>query len=332
MSDAPRPATNRTASILDAKPRDDLVLPFHLVESGLNGRLVRLGPALDTILTRHDYPEPVSHALGDALALTALFATGLKFDTKHNDGRFVLQTKTDGPLGFLVVQFDRPGIMRGYASVKDERRGEVAAEGRGSQGALIGQGHLAMTVDPGGNLDSYQGIVPLVGETLLSAVHTYFRQSEQLPTFIRLAVARHFAAGQWTWRAGGLMLQYIPKAGGGVRAGIDGEEHDATLAGDGDDDWQRVRLLAATVEDHELLDPTIAPERLVYRLFHEEGIRVLPDIPLSAQCRCSEDRIRLFLNRFGKDELSDMREADGNIRVTCEFCSRDYRFSPDEIG
>lgn len=332
MSDGPRPMADKTTSILDAKPRDDLVLPFHLVESGLNGRLVRLGPALDTILTRHDYPEPVSHALGDALALTALFATGLKFDTAHADGRFILQTKTDGPVGFLVVHFDRPGIMRGYASVKDERRGEIPAEGRGVQGALIGHGHLAMTVDPGVNLDSYQGIVPLVGETLLAAVHTYFRQSEQLPTFIRLAVARHFAAGKWTWRAGGLMLQYIPKAGGGVRADIDGEEHDATLAGEGDDDWQRVRLLAATIEDHELLDPTIAPERLVYRLFHEEGIRVLPDIPLAAQCRCSEDRIRLFLNRFGKAELADMREADGKIRVTCEFCSRAYRFEPDEIG
>ena len=128
------------------------------------------------------------------------------------------------------------------------------------------------------------------------------------------------------------MLQYIPKAGGGVRADVDGDEHDATLAGEGDEDWQRVRLLAATVEDHELLDPTIAPERLIYRLFHEEGVRVLPDIPLAAQCRCSEDRIRLFLKRFGKDELVDMREADGRIRVTCEFCSHDYRFSPDEIG
>jgi molecular chaperone Hsp33 len=328
MNDLPRATTN----LVDARLRDDLVLPFHLVESGLNGRLVRLGPALDTILTRHDYPEPVSHALGDALALTALFATALKFDSRHADGRFILQTKTDGPLGFLVVHFDRPGQMRGYASVKAERRGEIPATGRGTQPAIIGHGHLAMTVDPGGSLDSYQGIVPLSGDTLLAAVHTYFRQSEQLPTFIRLAVARHYAAGKWTWRAGGLMLQYIPKAGGGVRADLDGEAHDATLAGEGDEDWQRVRLLAATVEDHELLDPTIAPERLVYRLFHEEGIRVLPDVPLAARCRCSEDRIRLFLDRFGKDELADMREADGRIRVTCEFCSRDYRFNPDEIG
>lgn len=328
MPNAPR----QTTSILDTKPRDDLVLPFHLVESGLNGRLVRLGPALDTILTRHDYPEPVSHALGDALALTALFATGLKFDASHADGRFILQTKTDGPLGFLVVHFDRPGQMRGYASVKDERRGEIPPKGRGAQGPLIGNGHLAMTVDPGGDLDSYQGIVPLAGETLLAAVHTYFRQSEQLPTFIRLAVARHYAAGQWTWRAGGLMLQYIPKAGGGVRSDVDGEEHDASLAGEGDEDWQRVRLLAATVEDHELLDPTIAPERLIYRLFHEEGVRVLPDVALAAECRCSAERIRLFLKRFGRDELADMREADGKIRITCEFCSRDYRFSPDEIG
>lgn len=317
-----------------ARIPDDLVLPFHLSASRMNGRVLRLGPVVETILSAHDYPEPVSHALGDALALTALAATGLKFDSRYTDGRFILQTKTDGPLGFMVVHFDRPGQLRGYASVGTARRDEVAKSGRGDQGALVGHGHLAMTIDPGGPLDSYQGITPLQGEPLVAAAQTYFRQSEQLPTFLKLAVARHFAGGKWSWRAGGLMLQYIPKVGGEAtpQSQAEAEARDAGLTGEDDDDWQRVRLLAETVEDHELLDPMLAPERLLYRLFHEEGVHVLPALPLSATCRCSAERIRMFLTRFGAGELSEMRESDGQIRVTCEFCARQYRFRPDEIA
>jgi molecular chaperone Hsp33 len=312
---------------------DDLVLPFHLVAPGISGRIVRLGSAVDQILTRHDYPEPVSHALGDALILTALFATGLKFDSRYTNGRFTLQTRTDGPLGFLVVHFDAPGKLRGYASVKPERAAEAGGTGRGTQGRLIGTGHLAMTVDPGGDLDSYQGIVPLTATPLVDAAHTYFRQSEQLPTVIRMAVARHFTGGKWVWRAGGLMLQYIPRAGGAPRPMTDeeAEAFDESLTGDDDENWQRVRLLAETTEDHELIDPTLTPDRLLYRLFHEEGVRVMPPLALAAECRCSADRIRTFLTRFGAAELADMREADGKIRVTCEFCSRSYRFEPREI-
>jgi molecular chaperone Hsp33 len=320
-------------SAIDAA-EDDLVLPFHLVAPGLNGRLVRLGSVVDTILTRHDYPEAVSHTLGDALALTALFATGLKFDSRFTDGRFTLQTTTDGPVGFLVVHFDAPGRLRGYASVKPERAGEIPTDSRGNQGVLIGNGHFAMTIDPGGDLDSYQGIVPLAGQPLLDAAHIYFRQSEQLPTFIRLAVARHFAGGQWRWRAGGLMLQHIPKLGGIPQelSDDDAEAHDAGLSGEDDENWRRVKILAETVQDHELLDPTLAPGRLLYRLFHEEGVRVTPPVPLNAACRCNEERIRLFLSRFGADELSDMRESDGAVRVTCEFCTHSYRFQPEQLG
>jgi molecular chaperone Hsp33 len=307
---------------------DDMVQPFHLATAGLSGRLLRIGPSLDQILSAHAYPEPASSALGEALVLASLFATSLKFDSRFTDGRFILQTKTDGPLGFLVAHFDVPGHLRGYASVSASRASEVPASGRGDQAALLGKGYLAMTIAPGGNLDSYQGIVPLDGETLLDAAHAYFRQSEQLPTFIRIAVGRNFSGGAWHWRAGGLMLQYVPKAGGAARTltPAEADAHDAAMAGEQDEDWQRARLLAQTVEDHELLDPTLSPDLLLFRLFHEEGVRRSSAVPLRAQCRCSRERIVTFLRTFEEDQINEMRTADGDVAVTCEFCSTIYRF------
>jgi molecular chaperone Hsp33 len=316
-------------------PNDDLVLPFHLVGAGMSGRIVRLGASVDAILSAHAYPEPVAHALGEAIALTALFATGLKFDTRAADGRFILQTRTDGALPMLVAHFDVPGHLRGYARIADAAAGALAATGRGNQPRLLGDGHLAMTIQPGGNLQSYQGITPLDGLTLVEAVSQYFRQSEQLPTFLRLAVARSHDGQRWSWRAGGLMLQYIPKAGGDERplTPAEAEARDSALFGEDDEDWSRVRLLAETVEDHELIDPRLSPERLLLRLFHEEGVRVQPAIALDAVCRCSRARIETVLRTFEPSDLEDMRTPTGEIEVTCEFCSTTHRFqdlSPTE--
>ena len=308
-----------------APPADDLVLPFHTVRSDVIGRVIRLGSVVDLVLSRHAYPDPVSHALGEALALTAMLGTALKTEAK-----LILQTKTDGPLDFLVADFVAPGKLRGYANFDKADASLAETKGRGDQGALLGKGHVAMTIDPGSDRDRYQGIVPLDHEPLVDAAHTYFRQSEQLPTFIRLAVARHYgpATGErqriWAWRAGGLMIQQLPREGG---------KRDA-IASEGDDEenWNRARHLAATVEDHELLDPMLSPERLLYRLFHEEGVRVTPATTLAAECRCSRERIHGYLQHFGADEIEDMREPDGGVTVTCEFCSRKYRFSSSEIG
>jgi molecular chaperone Hsp33 len=323
-------ATSHRAVGSDALP-DDLVLPFGTVKSRVSGRIVRLGRSVDTVLSGHDYPPAVSEALGQALALTALLGNTLK-----PGGRLILQTKSDGPLGFLVAHYDAPGKLRGYASVDRSRwPGDTAAK---DQRVLLGKGRLAMTIDPGGEQVSHQGIVALDGGTLTDAALTYFRQSEQLPTFIRLAVARHFigrdatGAQQWRWRAGGLIVQHVPSAGGEPRPDETPEERDARLHGEEDDDWVRVRLLASTVEDLELLDPTLSPERLLLRLFHEEGVRVSPTVPVKAECRCSRDRIRGFLKGFSAAELADMREADGGVTVTCEFCSTKYRFEPGEVG
>ncbi len=206
-----------------------------------------------------------------------------------------------------------------------------ALNGGGEGKPLLGDGHLAMTIDPGAGMERYQGIVALAGNTLVDAAHEYFDQSEQIPTFIRIAVARHYTAGdgarpgQWGWRAGGLMVQKLTREGGRQ------DSDDVSPAdGDGadDDGWRRALALAATVEDHELLDPTLLPERLLYRLFHEEEVRAFDPAALDAQCNCSRERVETMLNQFSAEELDGMAEDDV-ITVTCEFCNTHYKFDAE---
>lgn len=316
---------------------DNLVLPFRTVRSGVIGRIVRLGSVVDTILSRHDYPEPVSRVLGEALALSALLGSSMR-----PESRLTLQTKGDGPVPFLVVNYemttgatagagDHGGRVRGYASVTKDRWRDFAARTREiEEGALLGNGLLAMTIDPGGAQPSHQGIVALDGGTLQSAALEYFRQSEQLPTVLRLVVARHFAVGAnggkgvWTWRAGGLLVQHVASERLAV-GDLPGDGGSPDAIADKDEDWSRVRMLAETVEDHELLDPMLSSERLLYRLFHEEGVTVTPAHRISEYCRCSLDRVEAMMKSFDAKDLSDMREADGAITVTCEFCNTKYR-------
>ncbi len=293
-------------------PADDLVLPFQAEQADVLGRLVKLGPTVDTILSRHDYPEPVSRLLGEAVALTALLGAALKFD-----GKFILQASTDGPVDLLIADYQVPGELRGYARFDAER---VAALAPGEK--LLGEGHLAMTIDRGAETERYQGVVPLEGESLTEAAHTYFQQSEQLPTFIRLAVARHYRPGEggdknWSWRAGGLLVQKLTREGG--HGGGQG-----TIA---EEDWTRASALAETVEDHELLDPTLPPDRLLYRLFHEEQVRAYRPVPLESYCSCSRERVEELLKRFSTEDLAEM-VVDGEVWVTCEFCNRRYNFDP----
>jgi len=321
---------------------DDVVIAFRTVRSGISGRVVRLAGTVNETLTRHNYPEPVSHVLGEALALAALLGSQLKFD-----GRLILQTKSDGPIGFLVVNYDTAGTMRGYASFDAERLAgpPPAAIGdaqpkaiaqRWTEGALLGSGHLAMTIDPAGDagdMERTQGIVAMGGGTLSDAAHEYFRASEQLPTFIKLSVARHFAGGVWHWRAGGLMVQHVTSEGGTPLAKPTTDTHtDDDLLGTDDDNWRRVEMLARTVEDHELLDPLLTPDQLLYRLFHEEGVRASEPTPVKMACRCSRDAVGVFLKSFGMRQLTDMRDADGSVTVTCEFCTTPYRFTETDLG
>jgi molecular chaperone Hsp33 len=299
-------------------PADDLILPFQADQADVVGRLVKVGPAVDAILSRHDYPEPVSKLLGEAVALTALLGAALKFE-----GKFILQASTDGPVDLLVADYQVPGQLRGYARFSAER--VAAASGNGDLPKLLGQGHFAMTIDRGTEMERYQGVVPLEGESLTEAADTYFCQSEQLPTFIRLAVAKHYRAGQaserpWTWRAGGLLVQKLTREGGHAPSGGFEEE-----------DWLRARALAETVEDHELLDPLLPPDRLLYRLFHEEQVRAYRAINLATYCSCSRERVEELLRRFTSEDLKDM-VVDGEVWVTCEFCNSRYRFDPASFG
>jgi molecular chaperone Hsp33 len=293
-------------------PEDDLILPFQAEHAEVAGRLVKLGPVVDTILSRHDYPEPVSKLLGEAVALTALLGAALKFE-----GKFILQATTDGPVDLLVADYQVPGALRGYARFSAERLAALPADA-----PLLGKGHLAMTIDRGPDTERYQGVVPLEGGSLADAADTYFRQSEQLPTFIRLAVARHYRARQeerpWTWRAGGLLVQKLTREGGRRR------QRESAFAAE---DWTRAKALAETVEDHELLDPMLPPDRLLYRLFHEEKVRAYRAVPLTSYCSCSEARVEELLRRFSAEDLAEM-VVDGQVSVTCEFCNRSYRFDP----
>ena len=313
---------------MNEKWADDYVLPFSTDRSRALGRLIRLGPLADEILKRHDYPEVVSEILGQAIALTGMLGSTLKFE-----GNLIVQSKTDGPLGFFVTNFESPGGLRAYASYDAHRTNEMTNNGaaRPEHGRVIGAGHLALTIDPGGNMDRYQGIVGLDRDDLSSAANTYFRQSEQLPTFVRLAIARHYAGGdeEWHWRAGGILVQYVSPIGGKIDHDAEeasGRGETGWLAGEHEEDWQRVMMLAATVEDHELLDPTLASDRLLYRLFHEEGVRASEPQPMTSFCRCSRERVQTFLTTFEGDDISELKDADGRISVTCEFCNKTYKF------
>jgi len=309
-------------------PVDDSVLPFEVNALDLRGRLSRLGPALDDILTKHDYPAPVGKLLGEAIVLTTLLGSSLKFE-----GRFILQTKTDGPVSFLVVDFKSPDRLRAYARYDASRLKEGL-----SSGELLGKGHLAMTVDQGAEMSRYQGLVALDGGSLEDAAHEYFLRSEQIPTRVRLAVGEEWRGGdggKHRWRAGGMLLQFLPKAPERARQ-ADLHPGDApqgtvhhTVAED--DAWVEGQSLIGTVEDVELIDPDLSGERLLYRLFHERGVRVFKPAPLQAQCSCSREAVAAMLKSFSPKDRADMVKDD-KVVVTCEFCSSVYEFSPHEAG
>jgi molecular chaperone Hsp33 len=311
-----------------AVPIDDAVLPFEVSALDLRGRLTRLGPTLDEILTKHDYPAPVGKLLGEAIVLTTLLGSALKFE-----GRFILQTQTDGPVSFLIVDFQAPDRMRAYARYDAKR----LKSGQNSA-ALLGKGHLAMTIDQGPDMSRYQGLVALDGGNLEDAAHEYFLRSEQIPTRVRLAVGEEWRGGEGPkhhWRAGGMLLQFLPKAPERARQPDlhpgDAPEGVITPTVTEDDAWVEGQSLISTVEDVELIDPDLSGERLLYRLFHERGVRVFAPLPLRAQCSCSRDAVSAMLTSFAAQDRADMVK-DGKVVVTCEFCSSVYEFTPDEAG
>jgi molecular chaperone Hsp33 len=306
--------------------RDDRVLPFAVDALDVRGRVVRLGPMLDAILRRHAYPAPVSRLLGEAVALTALLGASLKIE-----GRFQLQARTSGVVDLVVVDFDLPDQMRAYARFDAEA---LAAAVEASPAELLGRGHLGFTIDQGPQMSRYQGIVALDGQGFEEAAHQYFRQSEQIPTRVRLAVGEAMDGGAGQWRAGGVLIQFLPTSPERQRQADlppgDAPEGAEILVHEDDDAWTEARSLVETVEDHELVDPTLTSETLLYRLFHERGARVFDASPVTERCRCSRERIIGMLRSFNPEERRAMIGDDGQIGVTCEFCSTHYHVSLDE--
>jgi molecular chaperone Hsp33 len=312
---------------------DDVVVPFALEGLDCRGRALRLGPALDAILTRHDYPAPVARLLGEAVVLAALIGSSLKFE-----GRFILQTQTDGPVNLIVVDLDAPDGLRGYARFDAGAVAEAVRAGASRPGELLGKGYLAMTVDQGAHMDRYQGIVALEGNSLEEVAHTYFQQSEQIPTAVRIAVAELSRRGEPrpSWRAGGVLVQFMPSEGGHTMPDLPGdgnfanpETADRTFVES--DKWATAKVHLGTVADDELADPDVSPERLLFRLYHETGVRVFTPLPMEERCTCSAERIEAMLrDNFSPEERQDMA-VDGEIEVVCEFCSAAYHFKPHEF-
>lgn len=309
-----------------ARLDDNLVLPFEIKPLGVRGKLVRLGSVVDDILHRHAYPPAVSALLAEAVSLTAVLGASLKFD-----GKFILQTKTDGPVDMIVADYVSPGKLRGYARFDAAKVKVLESPG---QATLMGNGYLAMTVDQGPDMERYQGIVPLHGEDLTAAAHGYFEKSEQIPTRLRMAAGPLIQRGKpaEAWRAGAVMVQHLPRDGGS--SPLPSHSGDAP---DGvedlppeNDDWVKARLLLDTVEAHELLDPQLTAEELLYRLYHEDGVTAYPALALERYCSCSHDSITRMLARFPAEDRADMVE-NGEIKVTCEFCSTVYRVEPGDL-
>lgn len=283
----------------------DRILPFQLEGNAVRGRLVRLGTSINVILKQHDYPASVGHLLAETTAMAAALGTSLKFD-----GIFTLQARGDGAVSMLVADVTSDGALRACAQYDAQRlQGE---------GALLGKGTVVFTVDHNLSKERYQGVVALEGDSLTEAFQTYFRQSEQIPTGI-LAAASRDEAGQWS--AACLLLQRMPHEGG-VDAPTDTAQ---------EEDWHRAMMLMQTCTEKELLDASLPPEELLFRLFHQEGVRAFEALEVRHECRCSRERIAALLAGMPKEDVAHM-VVDGHASVTCQFCSKSYVFTADEVA
>jgi len=308
-----------------AESGDDVVVPFTLEELNSRGRAVRLAASLDEILGRHDYPVPVARLLGEAVVLATLIGSALKFE-----GRFILQTQSDGAVNMIVVDFVTPGSLRAYARFDPQALKKATEQKQDSTAQLLGSGHLAMTIDQGEHTERYQGIVELDGNGFEAAARHYFAQSEQIPTMVRLAVAQHAARGLngLHWRAGGMMVQFLPEAANtDLSGGNKDEDHNEEEA---PDNWLETKSLFQTLSDQELVDPDISAERLLFRLYNEKGVRVFAPGQIEAHCTCSADRSEAMLASFSVEQRHDMA-LNGEIEVVCEFCSASYHFNPSQF-
>ncbi len=289
---------------LPAGGKRDFIQPFSIEGHGVRGRLVRLSDVADRFIRQPAYPEAVARLLAEMMAMTAALGAALKYE-----GVFTLQTSGDGPIKLMVVDLTSAGAMRGYAQFDKDKVAAIPLE-QASLPRLHGKGYLAFTVDQGSHTDRYQGIVELDGATLSDCVHHYFRQSEQLQAGFKVAATRTDDG----WRAGAIMLQLLP------------QENVTEMAEEvADDAWRRAFILMASCTDRELLNVDLPATDILYRLFHEDGVRVPKPQGVQAKCRCSRVRVETVLQAMTPEELVDM-QIDGQLQVTCEFCNARYDF------
>ncbi|HTZ70622.1 MAG TPA: Hsp33 family molecular chaperone HslO [Acetobacteraceae bacterium] len=289
------------------------VTPFYLPLRPVRGRLVRLGPLADALLSRHPNPIVVTRLAAQALALVAALAAALKFR-----GSFSLQAKGDGPVPTLVADCTDAGALRFYARADADKLATLlASDPDPDAAALLGEGYLAFTVDQGQDTDRYQGLVKIEGASLADMALHYFETSEQLPCQVRLAAG----LTEDGWRAAALILERVAGAGG-----VDPDLDQAAQ----DESWRTAQILAATVTDAELLDDALPPDHLIWRLFHSEGVAADRPRALAYGCRCSRQRLSSILEGFSPDDLDHM-SVNGDIVMTCEFCNLDFRFARGDV-
>jgi len=294
-----------------------MVRTFRIGATRVLGRHVRLGPALDTVLRQHDYPDTVSALLGELMALSAALANSIKYD-----GRFTVQTKGDGPVRMMVADISSAGGIRGYADFSGDLP-DASDLSDAPVPRLLGAGYLAFTVDQGPDTERYQGIVPLEGPTLSTCAHDYFRRSEQIETGIVLTCGR--VGG--VWRASALMLQRLPE-GRDLPSADDARPLGAVMptdAEDEDDLWRRSIILMSSVKTDELLDPALSSDQLLFRLLGTDSVWAHQPRALAFGCPCSRSRAAGMLRGLPKGEVEQLK-LDGQIEVTCQFCNRTQSF------
>ncbi len=300
-----------------AGSRDNEIRPYQIEGMDVRGRAVRLGTVVEQVLSAHDYPEPVARILGELLTLATLLGSMLKFD-----GIVTIQTKSGGAVPMMVADYERKadglGHVRGYADIDAK---VLAQYGKSpSFHGLIGskKGYLALTIDQGQDMERYQGIVELQGESLSEVARNYFMDSEQTPTELKLTCDRDPVTGHW--RAGGIMAQHLARGEEGQERLLDRETKEQ---------WSRASILMNSVKAEELLDPQLDLDQLLYRLFNEDGVRVFEQSHVVKGCRCDRARLLAVLSQFGDDDIDHMVE-DGKIGMNCQFCNKTFDFTPEE--
>jgi molecular chaperone Hsp33 len=308
-----------TPDLITLSAGNDVCQPFLIFGGAFRGRLVRLTAAPTEILRRHNDPVPVATLEAEAMVATVALAGGLKYN-----GIFTLQIQNDGPVHTLVSDVTSGGALRACAKFDDERYAEAMAQERpGFAPHLLGIGHLAFTVDQGPDTERYQGIVELAGGSLADSVHQYFRQSEQLPSALKIAVNRQPTSAGDAWTAAALVIQQMPEEGG--------DPLEAMTLDEREDAWRTAVILLGSLTDAELLDTTLSPEKLLYRIYGTVGMRALAPRPIRAQCRCSRERSIRILASFPAEEIRNL-SADDVVSMTCEFCREVYTFNLPEIA